>query len=67
MNNFWIGFLTCFLFLLLLGQMQKVVRFLRRKLKHLKFHKGPDEQIRTGEKVVAVLNSETPGKRVIYN
>lgn len=62
MNNFWIGFLTCFLILLLLGQVRRIVLYFRKKLKQ---HKGPNEQIRTGEKVVAVLNSETPGKQVI--
>ena len=61
MNNFWIGFLTCFLILLLLGQARRIILYLKKKLKR----KGPDEQIRMGEKIVAVLNSGTPGKRTI--
>ncbi len=70
MINFIIGFISCFLFLLLIGQVKRVVLFIkkRRIVKgNKKSKKGQDEQVAMGETIVAVLNSGEPNERVITN
>lgn len=60
MINYLIGFFSCFLLLLLIGQMKRIFIFLKKPKIG-----GPDEKVRTGENVVVVLNSETSGKQTI--
>ena len=70
MTNFIIGFLSCFLFLLLMGQVKRIVLFLKKQRivkGNKKSKKGQDEQVAMGETIVAVLNSGEPNERVITN
>ncbi len=67
MTNFIIGFFSCFLFLLLIGQVKRIVLFFKKHRilgKHL-VRSGPDAQVAMGETIVAVLNSGEKNERVI--
>ncbi len=58
---FGLGFIACFILLLIVGRMQRLISYWKRA----KMQSGANEKVRQREHVVAVLNSGTPKKRVI--
>ncbi len=67
MINLLTGFILCFSLLLIMGQMKRILLFFKKRGINKHLNKGPDEQIRMGETIVAVLNSGEPNERVITN
>ncbi len=67
MINLLIGFILCFSLLLIMGQMKRILLFFKKRGIDKHSSGGPDEQIRMGETVVAVLNSGESNKKVIVN
>ncbi len=67
MINLLTGFILCFSLLLIMGQLKRILLFFKKHEISKHSNKGPDEQIKMGETVVAVINSGESNKKVITN